>query len=296
MKKSIHSLFLSVVFGSLLVPDTAVSGVGNGDGQARPQGSAPYIGADEFSQSDLELEKTASVSATLVNTEITYTIFVNNLGPGTAANVVVQDLLPQGVTFVSDDAGCNVDNNDVNCDLGSLGNGESATINIIASLVETGTIENTAFVTTDSLDENASNDESSVSVESLPLVTPTPEDDPLQVAQGLVEQLEDFFRIARKRLANNPNANASRKKKQRFKRKRKNIKQSRRDFRDILDTLLDLLNDSEAQINAAFGSLTQENIDEIGKRSRGAFSKRAKAKVAKRKARKVARLLSELLQ
>jgi uncharacterized repeat protein (TIGR01451 family) len=53
-------------------------------------------------QADLELSKTVSDSTPNVGDTITYTVILSNDGPDSATNVTVEDLLPAGLTFVSD--------------------------------------------------------------------------------------------------------------------------------------------------------------------------------------------------
>ena len=55
-------------------------------------------------QSDLALSKSVSNAAPNVGDTITYTVTLRNNGPDAATGVQVTDLLPTGVTFVSDDA------------------------------------------------------------------------------------------------------------------------------------------------------------------------------------------------
>jgi uncharacterized repeat protein (TIGR01451 family) len=57
-------------------------------------------------QADLEISKADSPDPVTVGDNLTYTITVTNNGPDAAANVVVTDTLPSGVTFVSASPGC----------------------------------------------------------------------------------------------------------------------------------------------------------------------------------------------
>ena len=50
---------------------------------------------------DLSLTKTVSNATPNLNDEIVYTLTVSNLGPHTATNVEIQDVLPAGLSFVS---------------------------------------------------------------------------------------------------------------------------------------------------------------------------------------------------
>lgn len=53
---------------------------------------------------DLEITKTADKSTALPGETVTWTISVTNNGNGSPANVMVSDLIPDGFTYVSDDA------------------------------------------------------------------------------------------------------------------------------------------------------------------------------------------------
>ena len=50
---------------------------------------------------DLELEKTVSDSSPNVGDVVTYTITVDNLGPDAATNVAVEDIIPNGLSNIS---------------------------------------------------------------------------------------------------------------------------------------------------------------------------------------------------
>lgn len=66
---------------------------------------------------------------------LTYTITVSNLGGGAATNVVLNDSLPAGASFVSASSGCVFDANSavVSCQIGNLANGEQQTRTIVVS-------------------------------------------------------------------------------------------------------------------------------------------------------------------
>jgi len=110
-------------------------------------------------QADLSISKSDDVDPIVAGNPLTYTVTVNNAGPQTAANVVVTDTLPAGVTFIST-TGCNNDPNGVpTCNLGSIASGGSKqfTIHVDVDLVTSGTITNSASVTSDIADPNNGN-------------------------------------------------------------------------------------------------------------------------------------------
>jgi uncharacterized repeat protein (TIGR01451 family) len=92
--------------------------------------------------------------------QLTYSIVVTNSGSGLASGVQLTDSLPANVQFVSatSTAGsCAQSGSTVACSLGDLNNGVSVTVTIIVMPKRTGTITNTAQVSSMSPDPNATN-------------------------------------------------------------------------------------------------------------------------------------------
>ena len=96
---------------------------------------------------DLAVTKTTASSTLTTGNSVTYTITVTNNGPSAATNVIVTDDLPAGLTFVSatpSQGTCNA-SDPISCNVGTLNNGASATISVVANVTATsGTIANTA--------------------------------------------------------------------------------------------------------------------------------------------------------
>jgi uncharacterized repeat protein (TIGR01451 family) len=103
---------------------------------------------------DLSITKTASVSEPIVGEEISYVIEASNAGPFTTAGVVVEDVLPEGVTFLSassstDGGGCDpcsYDETTGQWTIGPLTDGETATLVIVVRVESEGEITNTARI------------------------------------------------------------------------------------------------------------------------------------------------------
>ncbi len=116
---------------------------------------------------DLGLTKTVDHSASAIGSTINFTIVVSNAGPNAATNVVVNDLLPAGLTYVSDDgAGAYVSASGV-WTVGALAAGSSATLHIAASInLNTNgmTIANSATVSATQNDLWPANNTASASV------------------------------------------------------------------------------------------------------------------------------------
>ncbi len=96
---------------------------------------------------------------------ITYNLTVQNGGPANATNVTVNEPLPAGETLVSATPSQGTCSGTVTCNLGSIPNGGSATITIVANVTAPcgSTLTNTATVSGDQPDPNPSNNSSSAS-------------------------------------------------------------------------------------------------------------------------------------
>lgn len=98
-----------------------------------------------------------------VGSTVVFTIDVVNNGPSDATNVVVNDVLPTGYTFVSDDATGNFNNVSGNWTIGNLTSGARRTLNITATVNPTGIYLNTATATSTETDGNLTDNTSEVS-------------------------------------------------------------------------------------------------------------------------------------
>ncbi len=100
---------------------------------------------------DLSVTKGVSNPTPALGTNVVYTITVANGGPNGATNVTVRDLLPAGVTYVSDDSGTTgttFDSGTGVWTIGSLANGGSITLQITVQTIAAGTFNNFVQVTT----------------------------------------------------------------------------------------------------------------------------------------------------
>lgn len=100
----------------------------------------------------LEIEKLDFPPTVAVNSELVYIIFVSNIGGSTATNVVMNDPLPTGTTFVSaesDQGTISFDGTTITSDIGSLAPGETVVIFIVVIPTVTGTVLNTATTFSD---------------------------------------------------------------------------------------------------------------------------------------------------
>ncbi len=113
---------------------------------------------------DLEVSKTVNNITPGPGEAIVYTITVKNNGPDTATNVVVDDDLPNGLTYVSDNSNGAYDRNSGNWNVGNLANGATATLQITATVnpgTESTAIANFAeIIGVEQTDLNSSNNQS----------------------------------------------------------------------------------------------------------------------------------------
>jgi uncharacterized repeat protein (TIGR01451 family) len=108
---------------------------------------------------DLAVVKTDSPDPVDTGELLTYTISVENLPVNDALSLVVEDKLSNRLDFVSatpSQGSCDRNGRTVTCELGDLNAGATATIEIAVRPQKTGTISNTATVTSDN-DPNPAN-------------------------------------------------------------------------------------------------------------------------------------------
>ncbi len=128
-----------------------ISGTSNVNGSAELVGSiGPTTRSFDFANfesADLRLAQTASSSTVVLNQNVTFNVTVTNDGPNTASAVVVRSLLNAGFTFISAQPSQGTySSSDGRWTLGSLANGASATLAIIARANASGTLIHTSEV------------------------------------------------------------------------------------------------------------------------------------------------------
>ncbi|MBN2147374.1 MAG: DUF11 domain-containing protein, partial [Anaerolineales bacterium] len=122
--------------------------------------ASAVVGVGPWFTADLALEKAATATV-IPGGMITYTLTVWNLGPQTAANLVLTDTLPADVTLSWVDPACTQAGQAVICTAPSLDSGQTITFSLAATAnpgLEAGTsVENLALVTSDAYDPNPAN-------------------------------------------------------------------------------------------------------------------------------------------
>jgi uncharacterized repeat protein (TIGR01451 family) len=115
---------------------------------------------------NLFLTKTDTPDPVVVGSNLTYTLTVGNIGPNSAASVVVTDTLPANVSFVSSTASQGTCSGTaiVTCNLGTLATEASATVTIVVTpqAAAVPSITNSASVTSATADPNSANNSASV--------------------------------------------------------------------------------------------------------------------------------------
>jgi uncharacterized repeat protein (TIGR01451 family) len=122
---------------------------------------------------DLQLTMTDSPDPVALSQTLTYSIFVTNRGPSVASNIVVSDVLPASLRFVSAQTthgACTNDSNALTCVVGQLPPGERMTLIISATAVSIGALVNSATVTSQPVDANSANNIANVSTLVIPAV------------------------------------------------------------------------------------------------------------------------------
>ena len=157
------------VLTSSAVPRTTTESCGGIPGDQIPNNTYGWGRIDALSalSADLGLTQTASPSPTLVGVPVTFTVTVSNLGPGVAIGTTLSEGL--SITATVDSAtpsqgSCTVLAHGINCDLGSIPPGSSATIAIGGTPGSVGTLTSNAGVTESGADPNPDNDSAPVQV------------------------------------------------------------------------------------------------------------------------------------
>jgi len=121
---------------------------------------------------DLAITKTATPNPVIAGQGVVYTLTVTNNGPSQAQNVTAQDVLSLNLTFVSASPSAGTTWTAPNWTIGTLASGASATLSIVATVNAgfTGTIGNTATVSSSTPDPVMANNTATKSITVNPAV------------------------------------------------------------------------------------------------------------------------------
>jgi uncharacterized repeat protein (TIGR01451 family) len=165
---------ITIVAGSDPTIDAAVTNsvvVATSTPESDPDNNTDTATSTPDPAADVRVIKSAAADAVGGET-LAYTIDVTNLGPSTAGDVVLTDVLPVGTAFVSASEACVDGDGVVTCDLGDLAPGSTRSIEVVVLLSEVAdpvTVTNTATVSTSTPDTDDSNDSSSFDTTVLPV-------------------------------------------------------------------------------------------------------------------------------
>ncbi len=110
--------------------------------------------------SDLSVSLVASPSPVIVNSNLTYTLVVNNNGRATFTGVNLTNKIPTGVQFLSlanNRGSCANSAGTITCSFGTLTNNASATVTVVVKPTSPGTLTNTATLTANEPEINTAN-------------------------------------------------------------------------------------------------------------------------------------------
>ncbi len=117
------------------------------------------------STADLAVTKTVVLPRPEPGVTATFTLVTTNLGPSAATGVKVQDLLPSGYTYVSDNGLGSYNSSTGEWTIGNLALNSTANLQIVATVNTSGVYENTAIVSGNEPDPSTTNNQSSVGIE-----------------------------------------------------------------------------------------------------------------------------------
>jgi VWFA-related protein len=137
--KSINMLLSISVAALIFVAMTGCGGSGGSDIPLAPPNNS-------VNSADLSLTKTVDPPTPDVGSDVVFTITVSNAGPSNATGVVVTDQLPSGFTYVTDSSGAYNPTTGA-WTVGTIATGGSQTLNITATVNDTGNYINRAEVT-----------------------------------------------------------------------------------------------------------------------------------------------------
>jgi uncharacterized repeat protein (TIGR01451 family) len=155
---------LVVTVGPAAVPSiTNVASVAATETDPNPSDNTSTATTTVTASADIALAKTVSNPTPLVSQTFTFTVTATNNGPSTATGVVVTDLLPPGLAFVSStpSQGAYVPATGL-WTIGTLANGANATLVLTVTAASPGVFTNTATKTAETeFDPNLPNDTAS---------------------------------------------------------------------------------------------------------------------------------------
>ena len=127
---------------------------------------------------DVSIVKLAELKGVKMNDAVTYTLKINNKGPETANNIIVEDPLPPGLEFVEipfvtgTKSHFNSTKNTATWEIKQLNKDESLDLKLVVKAINSGNVKNIAYVKADETDPNLSNNTSDAVIETMGLKIP----------------------------------------------------------------------------------------------------------------------------
>ena len=121
-------------------------------------------GTTVATSADLSITKSDSPDPVVIGQNVTYTLSVGNAGPSDALAVSVTDGLPAGLTYVSatpSQGSCSQAAGTVSCSLGTVAPAATPIISIVATSTGSGTVTNSASVSSSTSDPSIANNSDS---------------------------------------------------------------------------------------------------------------------------------------
>ncbi len=144
--------------GSLLIDGTMAYGMTSYGGAS---GAGTVFSFDTTPRADIAISKWPDNSTPQGGSDVTFTVQARSNGPARASGVQVTDLLPAGLTYVSDSHSQGAyDHTTGIWNIGGLTKDSTVTLSITAKVIASGTIVNTATRTAENeIDPNSGNDQ-----------------------------------------------------------------------------------------------------------------------------------------
>jgi uncharacterized repeat protein (TIGR01451 family) len=146
-----------------LVNTATITATDQTDGNSNNNQSSVIVMPESI---DIALSKQVSNASPNVGENVTFTINAFNAGPSTATGLQVRDVLPAGLNFSSSSVSQGSYSNATGIwNVGSLNNGGTATLSILATVAANGSLTNTASLSAaDQTDINNQNDQASITL------------------------------------------------------------------------------------------------------------------------------------
>ncbi|MBI3416570.1 MAG: DUF11 domain-containing protein [Verrucomicrobia bacterium] len=175
---------------------TNVARAGTTDFEFDTRNNSAAAAVEILPSADLTISAVAAPDPVPIGKLFTYTITVTNLGPTTAANVVLTGAVPSTALLASSQASqgtCTIGDSAFTCRLGTLTNGASATVTLVMDPLAAGFITNIFAVSGRVIDPDGANNSVAVSNLISPaldlFVTQIANPDPVLIGENFVYQI-----------------------------------------------------------------------------------------------------------